>query len=134
MAKQRTFRNLQSQCNRRNLPERTMARTRLWLATAKDLALPSLAVLMICVLLYVLLRNDPQPRRPITVTAGRNAGQRHHFVRLLAREAATQNLVLVERETAGSEAALDLVNAGKVDVALLQGGLAQHARANVRQV
>ena len=37
-------------------------------------------------------------------------------------------------ESAGSEAALDLVNAGKLDVALVQGGLRIHDRVNVRQV
>jgi TRAP-type uncharacterized transport system substrate-binding protein len=67
-----------------------------------------------------------QPReRPIRLrmTAGQVEGTRHRIAEELAREAVRRNLVVDLRPTAGSQEALSELQAGRVDVALIQGGL-----------
>lgn len=70
----------------------------------------------------------------LTLTAGSASGLRHQIARKLADEAARRGLAVEVIETAGSEDALDQVNAGRIDVALVQGGLTLGERTSVRQV
>src|SRR5262245_21820102 len=69
----------------------------------------------------------------VTLTAGRAGGQRHQIAELLAEEGRRLGVDASVRETAGSEESLDLVNAGKLDFALVQGGLGAGGRNNIRQ-
>jgi TRAP-type uncharacterized transport system substrate-binding protein len=69
----------------------------------------------------------------LTITAGSLLSTRAELAEVL-REAASQRGVFLDlRETVGSEQALDWVETRQVDLALVQGGLSLHDRANVRE-
>src|SRR5262249_38411660 len=70
----------------------------------------------------------------LTITAGNKLGTRAELADVLRDAVAPQRIALELRETVGSEEALDWVQARKVDVALVQGGLSADARPDVRQV
>lgn len=78
-------------------------------------------------------RETPRPRRMI-LTAGSEHGSRHHFGRVLAREALTKGILLTIEPSAGSEIALEQVQDGKVDLAMVQGALDFSSYPDVRQV
>jgi TRAP-type uncharacterized transport system substrate-binding protein len=75
-------------------------------------------------------------RRPIALamSAGRPEGARQRIAEILAREAGRRGVRVQWQPTAGSEQALDQVDAGRLDAALVQGGLDPGGRRNVRQV
>ena len=68
------------------------------------------------------------------VSCGNFQGLRHQMALALRSEAANARIGLTLRATAGSEEMLDLVDAGALDMALVQGGLGPGNRKNVRQV
>jgi TRAP-type uncharacterized transport system substrate-binding protein len=70
----------------------------------------------------------------LSITAGQPEGSRHRIARALARASAAEGVKLRLEPTAGSEQALDLVDRGVLDLALVQGGLGLGKRANIRQV
>src|SRR5262249_4274653 len=70
----------------------------------------------------------------LRLTAGNELGTRHQLAMHFQSETAQQNLTFELLPSAGSEQALDWVNARKVDAALVQGGLTSDGRSNVRQV
>jgi TRAP-type uncharacterized transport system substrate-binding protein len=70
----------------------------------------------------------------LTMTAGSAATTRHHLAEVLRSELAPCGLTLELQTTAGSEDALDEVNSGKLNCALVQGGLSVAGRPNVRLV
>jgi TRAP-type uncharacterized transport system substrate-binding protein len=95
---------------------------------------PALGVAALGIAIYVLF-HTPQPRRQhVTMTAGSTAGTRHHLAELFRVEAESQDVEIELRGTVGSEEALDRVNSRQLDCALVQGGLSQVGRPNVRQV
>src|SRR5262249_32905492 len=61
-------------------------------------------------------------------------GMRHQLAVRLQKEASDRNLTVELTPCAGSEEALDRVNAHQLDVALVQGALSPDGRADVRQV
>ncbi len=73
-------------------------------------------------------------RVALRISAGRSQGLRHAMAGTLARDARRHQLELILVPTAGSEVALDQVDSGLLDVALVQGGLDPRGRENVRQV
>ncbi len=78
-----------------------------------------------------------QPReRPVRLrlTAGQAEGIRNRIAQELRREAARRHLVIDLRPTAGSQEALHALEAGQVDVALVQGGLEMQGSPVLRQV
>ncbi len=82
-----------------------------------------------------LLFHTPQATRTsLTLTAGSRSGLRHQIALALANEAQPYGLNFEVIATAGSENALEQVNARKIDVALVQGGLEVSNRPHVRQV
>lgn len=69
----------------------------------------------------------------LTITSGSILSQRHHLVKLLQEEAEKRHLALRIMPSHGSMDALNLVNEGKIDVALVQGGV-ETKHSNVVQV
>jgi TRAP-type uncharacterized transport system substrate-binding protein len=79
--------------------------------------------------------HSPRPtKHALTLTAGNPLGMRHELATRLAEEAARRHVALEMQPSAGSDEALDQVNAREVDVALVQGGLTTEGRPDVRQV
>ncbi len=83
---------------------------------------------------YLYIHEQPTPTSVIRMTAGSSQSMRHQFALALADEAKSQGLQVGVRNTTGSEESLDQVNAGAIDVALVQGGLDYSKRPNVRQI
>lgn len=78
---------------------------------------------------------ETQRSRTITMTAGAETGRRHALARdYLPVPLAANNVTLHLQPSSGSGEALQLVNDGKVDMALVQGGLDKEPFPNVRQV
>jgi TRAP-type uncharacterized transport system substrate-binding protein len=78
-----------------------------------------------------------EPReRPVRLrmTAGQGGGTRHRIAQALRREAARRALAIELQAMAGSEEALQAVESGRVDAALVQGGLDMVDRPGLRQV
>ena len=69
----------------------------------------------------------------LSVTSGSVLSERHFLITLLQDEVAENFLSLKVTKTAGSLDALELVNSGKLDLALVPGGLI-HSFPNVRHV
>ena len=69
----------------------------------------------------------------LSVTSGSVLSERHFLITLLQDEVAENFLSLKVTKTAGSLDALELVNSGKLDLAIVPGGLI-HSFPNVRQV
>ncbi len=69
----------------------------------------------------------------LTITAGRSEGLRHQIAAHLAAVVRSRGVILRLVETTGSESALDRVNSGALDLALVQGGLDSTDRPDVRQ-
>jgi TRAP-type uncharacterized transport system substrate-binding protein len=108
---------------------RSNARRLLWTRVAPVAAVAALA------LAFFVYYHSPRARSyHLRMTAGDARGTRHHLANLLRTKAAPLGLRLDVEETAGSEEALDLVNAHKLDVALVQGALRVDDRPRVRQV
>jgi TRAP-type uncharacterized transport system substrate-binding protein len=110
-----------------------LARTKLtwllwtWLPPAAGIAALALA----CFFYF----HSPRPRRyDLTLTAGNARGMRQHLAVRLAEESARRQVALEVRPSAGSGQALDWVNSHRVDVALVQGGLATDEWPDVRQI
>lgn len=70
----------------------------------------------------------------LRISAGSRKGTRYQIARRLARSAREYGVNLLIVETEGSEQALDLVDSGELDLALVQGGLEMRGRPGVRQV
>jgi TRAP-type uncharacterized transport system substrate-binding protein len=70
----------------------------------------------------------------LTITAGNRLGTRDELADVLRAAVAPRHVTLELRETVGSEESLDWVEARKVDVALVQGGLSTEGRPDVREV
>jgi TRAP-type uncharacterized transport system substrate-binding protein len=73
-------------------------------------------------------------RRELSITGGSASGSRAQIARRLAVEARKQGLKLRVLETDGSKQALDRVDRGSIDFALVQGGLDPSVHPRVRQV
>jgi TRAP-type uncharacterized transport system substrate-binding protein len=69
----------------------------------------------------------------LKITAGNLLSTRAELADVLRDAAAARGVILDLQETAGSEQALDRVETRQVDLALVQGGLSLHDRANVRE-
>jgi TRAP-type uncharacterized transport system substrate-binding protein len=100
---------------------------RKWLAPLTALAALSLAV-------FLYLYSPVQKHYRLRASAGNALGMRHQLAAILRPEMARRDLTLDLEPSAGSSEALDWVNSRKVDVALVQGGLTEAGRPNIRQV
>jgi TRAP-type uncharacterized transport system substrate-binding protein len=84
--------------------------------------------------LFFLFHSPPERSRRLRMTAGSGLAMRHRLAETLRDDVAGEALELELHETPGSEASLDAVNNHTLDVALVQGGLSDTGRPNVRQV
>jgi len=108
-------------------------RMRSW-RTVRDGTLAILGLAALGVAAFVWLSDPVERPIRLRMTAGRSAGERGRIAEVLRREAARRSIVLDLVQTAGSDAALREVNAGRIDAALAQGGLDLSDRPNLRQV
>ncbi|MEI8399411.1 MAG: TAXI family TRAP transporter solute-binding subunit [Alcaligenaceae bacterium] len=95
-----------------------------------------MAIGLISILLIISgkLLFDLIPRNYVlSITGGSVLSERHFLIKLLQDEVAKSFLSLKVAKTVGSLEALELVNAGKIDLALVTGGVA-NTFPNVRHV
>jgi TRAP-type uncharacterized transport system substrate-binding protein len=95
---------------------------------------PLVGLSALVVALFLYWHAPRQRSYRLRMTAGEAVSTRQELAQLLRRHAAGQGLTLDMQATAGSEASLDAVNQGKLDAALVQGGLRFEHRPHVRQV
>lgn len=76
----------------------------------------------------------PEPTYGLGITGGRAPGPRQRVAEVLRREGAGFGIRLTVKDVPGSVEALDAVNDGRIDVALVQGGLDSKRWTNIRQV
>src|SRR5262245_5540319 len=108
---------------------RTTLNKIVWIWVAPLAALSALGLA-----LFAYYHAPRQGRHEFRMTAGDAHGTRHQIAQALRGNAHSRGLQLEIEETAGSEAALDRVNAHSLDVALVQGGLRVEDRPDIRQV
>jgi TRAP-type uncharacterized transport system substrate-binding protein len=95
---------------------------------------PIAALLALLYAGFLYFHTPSQKHFRLSMTAGNPIGMRHQLAERLQIEARRGGIKLELQPSRGSEQALDWVNDRKVDVALVQGGLASSTRPNVRQV
>jgi TRAP-type uncharacterized transport system substrate-binding protein len=95
---------------------------------------PIVGLSALAVALFFFFHTPGQRPHTLSITAGQNQTTRHQVALELRKAGTSFGIHMDIRETAGSEDALDRVNAGKLDLALVQGGLHVDDRPNVRQV
>ena len=96
-----------------------------------------LALLLIALLLGLAgkFAYDLYPRHyELTISGGGMLTKSHYLSKVLQAEAAQQNITLTIVPTAGSFEALNELNAGKLDLAFVQGGIDPIGYDNVTQV
>lgn len=76
----------------------------------------------------------PRVTYRLRITGGRLPGPKQRLAEVLAREAADLGVRLSPVSSSGSVESLDMVNDGRVDVAVVQGGLDSRHWGDVRQV
>jgi TRAP-type uncharacterized transport system substrate-binding protein len=101
--------------------------SREWLAAA-------LGIAALCLAALVYVRSYRPPVHRLIITAGSPEGLRHQIAARLATEARKRRVELRVVGTSGSEEALDRVEKGEIDLALVQGGLGMEGRTRLRQV
>lgn len=69
----------------------------------------------------------------LSLTGGGLLSNRHHLAKILSEEAGQQHLSIRVLPTSGSIQAMDLIDAGKLDLAFIQGGLDSNYE-NIRHV
>lgn len=84
--------------------------------------------------LYVNFSNRSSFHRELTITGGSASGSRAQIALSLAGEAKKQGLKLKVIESEGSKQALERVDRGLLDMALVQGALDPAAYIHVRQL
>ncbi|HJV79814.1 TAXI family TRAP transporter solute-binding subunit [Noviherbaspirillum sp.] len=91
-------------------------------AIVRKLLAVCLLLALLCVAAYFAY--DVMPRRyALTISGGDIVSNRHYLAKSLQEEAASHGVSLDVHPIAGSQEALALVDAGKLDLALIQGGL-----------
>ncbi|GAB4459880.1 MAG: hypothetical protein OHK0029_23080 [Armatimonadaceae bacterium] len=83
----------------------------------------ALAIVFLLLALYFLVQGVRPRTYRLTITGGDSLGKRHALAELLREEAGPRGLRLTVRDSNGSAEALQQVQAGKLDLALVQGGL-----------
>lgn len=84
--------------------------------------------------LFIYFSDQSSFHRELTITGGSSSGSRSQIARRLREEAKKQGLKLKVIESEGSKQALERVDRGLLDLALVQGGLDPAAHPHVRQL
>ncbi len=100
----------------------------------RDPILVITAILLFSLAAYMLRNTVVLRNVSLKMTAGDAAGLRHRLAVDLARESPDYGLEISILATRGSEAALEAVERGEVDIAFVQGGLANERTTHIRQV
>jgi TRAP-type uncharacterized transport system substrate-binding protein len=100
----------------------------------RDGSLVILGVTAIGLALYFALHEAQDRQVRMRLTAGQEEGTRHRIALELRREATRRNLFIEVHPTAGSPDALQAIESGQVDAALVQGGLEMRDSPLLRQV
>jgi TRAP-type uncharacterized transport system substrate-binding protein len=110
-----------------------LARTKLVRLIWKWVA-PFVALAALGLACFFYFYSPGQKTYRLSLTAGNALGTRHQMAQRLQKEVFQRGLVFALQPSQGSEQALDWINDGNMDVALVQGGLTTAGRPNVRQV
>jgi TRAP-type uncharacterized transport system substrate-binding protein len=100
----------------------------------REIAAASLFALAVSVGLYVHFANPSSFDRELTITGGSSGGLRSQIARRLSVEARKQGLRLRVVESEGSKEALERVERGVLDIALVQGGIDPAPHPHIRQL
>ena len=95
---------------------------------------PIVGLTALAVAFFFYFYSPRERTHKLTITEGQKLTTGTQLGQALQVSVAPFGFQLEIKETAGSEVALDQVNAGKLDLALVQGGLHDEGRPNVRQV
>ena len=101
---------------------------------AREWIAAALGLLVLAIAAVVYFHEPRSVAGELTISAGSRQGLRHQMAERLAGVARRRGLTLRVVATSGSIEALERVNAGSLDIALVQGGLDTTDRPNVRQV
>lgn len=99
----------------------------------RDLALLAMGLLIIAVGCWFVFYSPKKTQR-LSLTSGSPVGLRHSLAKELQSECTGRGILLELVGTEGSEHALSEVNSGRIDLALVQGGLINPQLHNVREV
>lgn len=105
-----------------------------WIKGVRDGLLAVLGVAALGLAAFFALHQPKERPARLRITAGQTEGTRHRIAQELQREAAHRAITIELHATAGSEEALREVDAGRLDAALVQGGLDLSDRPALRQV
>ncbi len=108
-------------------------RARFW-RSARDAAFAVLGLSALALATYFWLTEPNDRPIRLRMTAGRLEGARHRVAVALGREAGRRGVTIELSGTPGSQAALDDVEARRLDLALVQGGLDFGDRPGLRQL
>ncbi len=103
----------------------------------RERVLPGLGLLVVLAASCWLAWNaweGPEPTFHLRITGGRLPGPKQRLAALLGRESARLGVNLTLAECSGSVESLDEVNEGRVNLAVVQGGLDSKRWTEVRQV
>src|SRR4051794_21184188 len=101
---------------------------------AREWVAATLAVTALAMAAAVYFHESRPGSYHLTISAGSPEGLRHQIAEHIAAVARRRGVFLTLVGTSGSEEALRRVDAGSLDLALVQGGLDPTDRADVRQV
>ncbi|MBC7806388.1 MAG: hypothetical protein H7145_09575 [Akkermansiaceae bacterium] len=90
------------------------------------------AVIAILLTTALFWWNSRPQTYPLRMTAGDKLGRRHDIAQVLARDVRRRGVRVSFTETSGSSEALEMISEGKLDCALIQGGIG--TQPHVRQV
>ncbi len=99
-----------------------------------SLVLLGVGILLIMIGLLTWFGSSIPREYTLTIAAGERAKTRYQLARYLVRKGRHFGLKLETVDTVGSLEVLKEVQHGKVDVALVQGGIRMRSHANIRQV
>ena len=111
-----------------------MVRSSRWRGRLRDPLLALLGVAALGLAAFFALHEPRERPVHLRMTAGQEEGTRHRIAQELRRAGARRGLSIELRPTTGSQQALRDLEAGRVDVALVQGGLEMGELPHLRQV
>ena len=100
----------------------------------RDGLLGILGVTALSIAVFVFVYEPPVRPIQLRITAGQDEGTRHRIAQVLRAEATHRAVAIELHAMAGSEKALQAVKSGRVDIALVQGGLEMSDHPGLQQV